>query len=180
MTIETQEQADFSALRDYRESFLKLWELRSEYVVPNGKAEHAAVLFEVFFQKAEHSIQIFCHNLAGSVYNRPEIKEAVQGAVERGVSIDVVIEAPAEAADLVAVLGESSRSSVKKVHAGVDYPFNFAVVDDHAFRFEPDSDSIKAIACAWNPERAKGLKSLFRGIQSSSEPYNPQLRSARN
>ena len=143
--------------------------------ISNGKPEHAAVIFKLFFEFATAKVLIFCKDLNSSVFGDDRILMAAVKAVERGVSIRVITQSAEVQKNkfsdwLSKMASEGTCVSFKKCldsHHFVKLPANFAVMDEKAFRLEPNNQNIQAKACMNNPKLAKDLGSVFQVMDSA-------------
>jgi len=158
-------------MSEYREAFERLWNAGATDIVPNSKSEHAADLISVFFQKASSRVQIFCKNLAPTVYDSDELLFNAISAANRRVKIEVITQegipdnskfckelesAGKEPSALVNFINRTSLPASMN-----ELEFNFIIADDHAYRFEPDRNNFSAFACANDKEKVKILSSIF-------------------
>jgi len=166
-----------SELQSYRESVQQLMTSRSSKPVSNGKPEHAAVLFELFFKNASNYVKIFCHNLDARVFDCPEVIEAAADAAKRGIAIDIIVQNQPQSTKFLQRLEaldkkESIRLDLVK-NAGVSnaklngLEVNFAVMDGYAYRIEPDSSKLEAFACMNHPATGNQLVSSYNSLRHS-------------
>lgn len=143
--------------------------------ISNGKPEHAAVIFKLFFECAATKVFIFCKDLNNLVFGDERILAAAKKALDRGVLIHVITQsAEVQKSNFSDWLSKMTtpKSLVTFKKCGdaahwVKFPANFAVMDEKAFRYEPDNKSIKAQACMNNPKIAKELGSIFQAMDLS-------------
>jgi hypothetical protein len=164
-----------SEVRAYKESVEQLMLSGSSMQVLNGKPEHAAVLFELFFKNAQRFIKIFCHRLDKRVFDRPEVIEAAADAAKRGVAIDIIVQSKSESLRFLNRLKtlDIKESIRMELTENVDKPLvsqlevNFAVMDDRAYRLEPDLRELKATACMNDTTTARQLAKSFNLLRSA-------------
>lgn len=176
MTVETGVHGTMNQseeLKNYRDGVEKLFELDSEKIISNSMPEHAAILFEAFFKHAKKQVLIVCRHLHADVFGKDFVIDAAKRALARGVSLWIVTqEEDFQAKDFVAAIRTvKSNGNVRLEHAptekGRSLPFNFAVMDDKAFRFESDREICKAEASMNCPEIAKRLIQIFQELTPS-------------
>jgi hypothetical protein len=163
------QQQDAAALARYREGVEELWKLKSNKPISNGEHAHAAILFAAFFDHAEKHVRIFCQNLAKDVFGRLEVVRAAQAAITRGVTIDVILQEPAEASEFKTKFVDTSMIHI--LNGGLvvqDLKMNFAVMDEVAVRYEPDRTACQATAVMNDPKNAKTLNEFFASLWNAS------------
>jgi len=158
----------------YRVAFERLWDEHSSHVVSNGKTEHAAALFSVFLNRAKKNVVFFCKELRDVVYDDEEVLSALDGAIARGVRIDVLVQDRSSKNSRFAEELRGAMTDGKLVfffeelpEPQKSMPFNFAYADNHAFRFEADRQEPKGVAAAWNERTVNLLQNLFGSIKTS-------------
>lgn len=142
--------------------------------ISNGKPEHAAVIFKLFFEFAVAKVLIFCKDLNSAVFDDDRILMAAKKAVRNGVSIRVIAQGEVQKNKFSEWLSEEANTgtcvSFKK-SIGDSFPAkitaNFAVMDEKAFRLEPNNKNIQAKACMNDPKGAKALASIFQAMDLS-------------
>lgn len=156
----------------YRDNVQALFRTKSSSRFLNGSAWHAAYIFEAMLQHAESSVDIFCRNLNESVFSHTFIKRALSN-IGNNVKVNILVQSCSddiEAKDLFDDIRGNNypRVNVKAIvnTENKKLPYNFAVMDGRAFRFEPTRDTIAAIASANEPETAQMLMSQFQSIQN--------------
>jgi hypothetical protein len=154
-------------LKDYRDGVEKLFELNSEKIISNGMPEHAAILFEAFFKHAKHQIVILCRHLHGDVFGKGFVIAAAKQALARDVSLRIITqEKDLQAREFVEAIKSSGRAKLEyaSTEKGRTLPYNFAVMDGKAFRFESDRDKVQAQASMNCPDIAKRLTQVFEEL----------------
>lgn len=147
-------------LEIYKDSVTALFESGSDFLIDNGRPEHAAVLFEQFFLHAKKCVRIFCKNLLPAVFERDEVIKAAQAAVNRGVIVKICTQEPVSAGHKFLSLVEE-KFVMCNCKPGQESKPNFATMDDVAFRFENDPSKIKAKASANRPKLTQDLVTIF-------------------
>ena len=159
----------------YRENVARLADLNSTEVFSNGKAEHAAIIFETFFQRANRRVIFFCQNLSRDVFARPGLRIQMQEALRKNIAVDFLIQSPPESEDLEGAIqnwqadGLPVNLIVAKNPTVQNLSSNFAVMDGKAYRFEENRGEKKAVACMNGVASAKGLVSLFGILKGYEE-----------
>jgi hypothetical protein len=170
----------------YRSAFERLWNEKSSAQFSNAKAEHAADILSVFFARAEQRVNIFCHNLSRTVYDDPAVVSAFANAALRGVLVEIIVQQTVdEGSEFFKVykeLKQGKAGACVNIHQNIvspvkELPYNFAYVDNHAYRFETDHSVPKAVACAWGESIVKVLSEQFRIIKTHLSPQNEALGS---
>ncbi|HEU5077792.1 MAG TPA: hypothetical protein VFT72_01175 [Opitutaceae bacterium] len=156
----------------YRAAFERLWESASTQAVSNTQPGHASAVFAVFLTKATKRAVFFCKELHPEVYDDALVIEALDGAIDRGVSVQVIVQEKANASSLFASrMRQAQACPESKVRFEDqappqvrDFNFNFAFVDDRGYRIEPERDPSKALAAANSPEVVTELGKLFDAV----------------
>ena len=156
----------------YRALVERLAETNSPEVFSNGRAEHAAIIYETFLKFAKTRVRILCRNLSRQVFQKPLI-ERMEMALLNGVKIDIITQEAAESTDLI---------DASKLWIGRKFPIqilqakpatkaatmleNFATMDGRAYRFESDHENHTAHACFFNTSLTKQLDDVFLRFQA--------------
>jgi hypothetical protein len=132
-------------IHEYKKAIRELMESGSSEQIPNSQAEHAAALFELFFDKAKYRVDIFCENLSQEVFSVDWVRKAFHGALERGISIKILLqkEAPYQE-ELLADFNQENLRFASQDVAALD--FNFSIMDNRAYRYEPNKRECAAVA----------------------------------
>lgn len=146
----------------YREGVETLMRLKSTSWISNAEPTHAAILLETFFRHAQSHVRIFCEQLSSKVFNSPSLVDAAKWALNRGAKISVLYqkEQPEES-DLLTELQKSHSLVMRVCTDGQDNPDNFAVMDEQAYRLEPDRHKCEAKAIMFDPHNAKRFAQKF-------------------
>lgn len=149
----------------------------SDAYIPNGNEVHAAAIYEGMFNNVKEKIQIFCNNLDGNVFDRPEVITAFENCLKKNVQVNIVTQESVNetspfvktfnnlkkqnasySMSLTTVSPDSQLASLKE---------NFTIGDDKMFRFEADRNECKATASFNQPSLVKTL------TQSASFVFEP-------
>lgn len=147
-------------LNAYRDAVLRMIEIDGDQPISNGMPEHAAILYECFFAKAQKEVKIFCENLKNSVFGKSEVVENARLAMRRGVEFKILTRKQPEDGPFF-VLAHSVVGTLRLLGERVPANSNFAVVDGKRYRFEPDPTVYRAVACMNAPEISKKLSEFF-------------------
>jgi len=158
----------------YRKRIENLADLNSGASFTNNQPAHARVIFETFFCRATQEVDIFCRNLAADVFNSTRLCENLIGAVKRGVKVRVFTQENPESSSFVETLRKLVAANPDLValkqgnsnHLN-NLGFNFAVMDEKAYRFEPNKADFVAFASMNNPSVCKSLLSVFQTAEAS-------------
>jgi GH15 family glucan-1,4-alpha-glucosidase len=157
-----------SELDSYRRFVERLAVLESTEVFSNAQSAHAQVILETFFKFAKNNVVIFCHKLSEIVYGNQSLINAADSALNRCVSVRILTQKEPESELLTAALKkwkEDGKHVVFKTALKESFesetPYNFAVMDGKAYRFEPAKEDHTAFACMNGTELAQDLLSLF-------------------
>lgn len=169
----------------YRSAFERMWDAKSADQISNGKAEHAAAVLAVFFSKAEQRVNVFCRNLSRAVYDDPAVLSAFTNAARKGVLVEIIVQERVEDGSaflkLYNEMKETKATVSVHLHEDIseksirDLPYNFAYVDNRAYRFEENHMAPKAVVCAWGEAIVKTLAAQFDIIKSYLPPQNAPL-----
>ena len=163
----------------YEQIVRQMEALDSDELISNGQPGHAAVLYQVFFERAKQQMQIFCKNLAEAVFDSPTLAKALNEAVNRGVSVWVITQETPSATnafykELQKLAKEKPDRVVWKDLASITKPEirryrdqqqNFCVVDAKAYRFDADTSKCQAVASMNQPKIGEMLSMYFTMIQ---------------
>jgi len=166
MTTDCQ-NLDLCDTETYRGLVEKLAEANSPEVFSNGRAEHAAIIYETFLKYARSRLRIFCHNLSQNVYKAP-IVQRMEAALNRGIQVEIITQEPPQSAELSEAVENWKQKNLqiklfqaKPGSIAATMEANFAVMDGKAYRFEKDHKNHEAFACFCNKELATQLEKLF-------------------
>jgi len=133
--------------------------------IDNANQEHAFLLFEKLLDKADRDkedVKIISHQLFASFYER--LIDKVQKIIDNENKVDIIIETKVEDDQNNAFYSKFKEFILKASPNFIELP-NFIVVGDHAYRYETDKNSIKAIANFNDPEMGKFINKLFEDIK---------------
>lgn len=162
---------------DYRRYVEKLSNAgNATEVILNRSSEHAAVVVEFLFRRAEYEMEILTNELAEDVYGVPGVIAAAQSFLERNLnaSIHILAEKPVVRAShpLLRSLDQSGLGD--RVHLAFipeatqkTYNFNFAVADQKSYRFEETRTTREAIVQFGDAKFGAQLHSVFGKLSVS-------------
>jgi hypothetical protein len=156
-------------LKDYRDGVRKLFELNSPKIISNSMPGHAAILFEAFFDYAQDHVLILCRHLNAEVFDREFVVDAAKRALNRNVLVSILTQEEPQAkrfVDAIEPLKLTKKYSLERAatEKGQSLPFNFAVMDERAFRFEGDRGEVQAEASMNCPQVATRLVKMFEEL----------------
>ncbi len=161
----------------YRQNIEKLMLAGSSELISNTLPKHAATLLACFFKNAKSEMKILCTNLGREVFDEPEVLNSMAAASRRGIPIQVLVRGEPEAgSEFLRCFQEEAKLHPKvviKTNAELQsdlikrLPSNFAVMDQKAFRLEPDCKNVKAVACMNLPSAAVKLSGMFDRLYTS-------------
>jgi hypothetical protein len=154
-----------SELIEYRAAVERLAERRSPELFNNGKPEHAAIIFETFLKFAKKRVAIFCQSLRADVFGTPSFITSLEAAALKGVKVDIIVQDEPQATELLKAI-EAWKGKLMVTLTRATGPIkamtaNFATMDGHAYRFEPDREEIAAHASMFNPRLSGQLEDTF-------------------
>lgn len=163
-----------------------------DMLISNGKPEHAAYLIDKFFRHAQSDVRLFSGQLSRTMggvemYGHPHIREAARGLFKRGCRMYIVLEDPIDAPNhdpdrhpLVTIANELKerrhlhmdslldiRMADSKSTAFLEkhgYLHHWMVMDDHAYRLETDTGTVKAHVNFNDEKAADALTSIFDNL----------------
>lgn len=164
----------------YREQVRKLAEQEDGTPFFNSSAEHARIIMEEGFAKADVEILILSHALDTRVYGGEDLAEDASYFLKKtGSRLRLLVEkkAAAEAIEghpLIARITKERNAGHVEVRtvpeeATKEYAYNFSVIDGKHYRFEPDRSKIAAVAAFGEKKTSRHLKEIFEIIWEASE-----------
>lgn len=163
---------DTTPLSDYKADVERFFDEQSSDLITNRDKDHAAVLISTLFKRAKKEIIVFTQHFDGEFYNRPEVSSNLLSAVEKGVSLKVLVQErnhhSDELFDQISAAKNGCKAMLKTCRPkswAAQAQLNFTVVDQKAFRLEKDRGNCEALACANDPKFATELVDLFRSFE---------------
>ena len=172
----------------------KFWMTRGEYLrlvrryakEKNGKLiwndaiDQATIIMQVGFEEAARkSMCMLSHKIDPRTYARSEVIVAARRFLEKGGKLHILVERPTKGEALaknafIAGLTPRNNFEVRQVRPKIirRYAYNFAVMDDDSYRFEPDRRASAGIVVFGDQTGANNLKQVFRGIWNESAPIS--------
>jgi hypothetical protein len=149
---------------------------RAGEVILNRSPDHAAVVIEFLFRKAESYVHILTRRMSEEVYSKQGILDA---AVEflgahPAATISILAEEPINRSlhPFFVAVDRIFKERVRlrfvapaKVHT---YNFNFAVADGRSYRFEESRDSREAVIQFGDEEFGEKLEATFEELSSTA------------
>lgn len=157
---------EMSSLEIYRLFVRSVITTNGAQRISNDSTDHAVVLIGELIRHATVSVDVYCHRLSSDVWGSIEIKNAVMVAKRKGtVSFRVVVQEKND--DEIGVSAFSfMKDSVRQFRAD-GLKANFLVIDDKAFRVEPDYHARRGFAYV-NSEMSGILVNAFDSIYQRS------------
>lgn len=157
-------------IEEYRKILRELMDSGSEEAISNGQPIHAAAIYDLFFERAKYSVDIFCKDLSRDVFGLKWVTEAFRKALERGVTIRLLIqeELPEQKniLDKIKLPGLQVRYGDDNIKG---FKFNFSVMDNRAYRYESDKQQCKAIAQLNDNKNSDTLNRTFSELWKQQE-----------
>lgn len=154
-------------MNSYKALVNKYFDEKSDLVISNRDASHAAVLVSTLFNRAEKNVLLLCEELNGDFYDSPLIMSSILEAIDRNVEVKILVQRPPKANKLLDALKAREGDNRVEIRVcapgseGAELPVNFAVMDSQAYRVETDIHAAKAFACANDLETAKVMVDRF-------------------
>ncbi len=137
----------------------------------NRSPEHASIILEILFTKAEKHVRVVTNKLDPSVWVGGRVLGAVRSFLAKpGSSIDILVECPSVGdIDFVRIIGgefpDKVRISSVPAKLQEKYGWNFVVVDGRHFRFEQNRQELRAFIQFGNESEAMHLEDLFEKLK---------------
>ena len=171
-------EAKSNSLSEYR-SFVKRVADASDssQIIENRNADHAAVIIEAIFCKAENVIRILTGDMWLPIYATKEVVASAESFLNRNPDAKFEILAEEEI-DLknhafFAALRDKFKSRVHLWSVPREmkdsYPFHFIVADGRHFRFERNKKEFKAIVQFGELDFGHDLENVFERLQKRCE-----------
>jgi hypothetical protein len=161
------------SLDQYRSYVQQIAHERPSSVILNRSPEHASIIFEQLFLRAEYKVCILTGALNSKVYGESSVLNAIEAFLRRSpqARLEIVSEEPIptnhpvlsrlQAAGLNA---QASLSTLTKQIAD-QTPLHFAVVDGQHFRMESDKTKFEALVQFGNPALGSDMQRLFEDLK---------------
>lgn len=154
---------------EYRKAVDKLFELRADEIIPNGKPEHAAILLGTIFKYAKDHVYLFCKNLKAEVFDHEFLSTQIRDACQRNVIVQILLSnGRIESKTMEKIRADFPCVTLKHFTGKLSPETHFAVSDGCAFRMERDHEKIQAWGCANRPDIALQLEKLFDEMKGFS------------
>jgi hypothetical protein len=163
-------------LQQYQLTVTEAARTKSNMIISNRDASHAAVLFTVMFDHAEHHVRIFSGALSKKFYEQQGIIDAALRFLRKGGRLDVLVENSVEGGpagnafvsaltDMNATIVELRLDSLPN-HEKVFEDFcHFLAMDESGYRVELAKDTYEARASFNDPVITKNLIRLFESLR---------------
>jgi hypothetical protein len=152
-------------LVQYKEGVETLLKLCSDKPIPNSEPEHAAILYEVFFEHAKEHVRIFCNKLSKNVFNTPALVHQASLALKRNVQISVMVQQDQTEQSSFSELLKTAGVPILQAPASTrNTTFNFATMDTRSVRIEPNRDKCEAQARMHAPALAAAWVKVFDSL----------------
>lgn len=158
---------EMSSLEIYRLFVRSVITTNGSQRISNDSTDHAVVLMGELIRHATVSVDIYCHRLASDVWGTLEIKDAVAVARRKGTVAFRVVVQEKDDDEIDASALSFMRNSIRQFRSE-GLKANFLVVDDKAFRVEPDYHVRRGFAYVNNGEMSGVLVNAFDSIYQRS------------
>lgn len=161
----------------YREKIDRLITASTGDVVLNGTHDHAAIVLERMFARADKCVKILSEKIDPRIYSEPRTLEAAKrmlGARDR--TIQVLVEdleaTPVSRNPFFALADEASNLEIRQVPKNLRGPvaINFSLMDDRGYRFEKDQTGATAIVAFGEKDLTPRLRAVFERVWALSKP----------
>lgn len=172
-------------MSSYKKHVRDLAELRDGTPVFNGSTEHAAVIAENMFAKANNSVRILNGKMNARVYASEGVREQISlFLADDDHKLKILIEDFSEGNltdhpffdDFLDYQNVIVRGLAPEIAR--DIKFHFLVMDEDSYRFERDKEKHEAVAAFGESKGAKNLIGVFDQLwdASSANEIDPQTR----
>ena len=108
----------------------------------------------------EKEVVVFCRNLQRDVFENQCINNAIKSAIDKGVSIRILLQQDPESQSIINMKSEGLLISMAS-EEDKQRVFNFCVKDKESLRWEEDRKEVKAYASMYRPSEATTLHQNF-------------------
>jgi len=153
-------------LSEYRARVVHARVTDSSETIHNSSDRHAAVLIEQLFVAAKQRARVVCRRLNAAVWGAPlVIAAASRFLAQPGARLEIIVGDP-ESVDFathpfLVEFAKLSNVDIRAMDRSVDPGLDLFVVDEKAYRFEPDPNVPIARASFNREEIGKTLVSIF-------------------
>lgn len=162
-------------IENYREKIDRLISESTGEVVLNGSHEHAAIIMERMFARAENSVKILTRKFDPRIYCAPKTVEAARQMLgDKSRFIQILIEeidaTNQKGSPYFEDFASFGNLEILQVPEILREPVtvNFALMDDCGYRFERDQNGATAIVAFGEKELSPRLSNLFDNIWARS------------
>lgn len=173
-----------NTLEDYEKKFKEALRADAPYFAQNKDLVHAEIIINEAFKWAGSNIRVLSHELSWLVYGSADFLKIVDGflAKPNHPKLEVIVESMIDDDHpFLAHMRKSDRLKdqveVFRLREKPSHNFNFMIVDDKGFRFEPDREVPEAIVSFHGGESdgeiINELNSIFNRLTAKSERILP-------
>lgn len=168
-------------LNEYALDFADALASQTPITFHNRDMAHASVVVTLAFVHAKKAVLLLSQKLDPAVYSVPWFTETAQEFIDRGGSLHILVEEKEHLDENHPVIdlyranaGDKFQIRAVPPHEVKTYEFNFMVVDDDGFRFEPNRENPRALV-AFNEtepshqEMIRSLKQFFHRLFENAE-----------
>ena len=131
--------------------------------IDNESDEHAVVLIDELIRHAKKTVKIYCRKFSSDIWGRTCVFDAVVNALEDSVKFHVLTQEHPEESDTQHIISAVTGCEFR-LYSGEAFEINFILVDDEAFRVEPNFDCRHGFAYAKNEEMSFLLAQSFEAM----------------
>lgn len=154
-------------MEEYKRLVSQLFDRKSNQLIANSSAGHAAILLGMLFKHAQEEVRIFSQKLSADVFNDSFLNECAESFLKaRGKKLRIAITDDnldeSRFRNLISTIPDADVAvyRFKEIFSN-GKSVNFAVMDKTAYRYEPDRTVCRAIASANDKEFAGKLAAVF-------------------
>ncbi len=148
---------------DYKKWVGECYDKKLNQEIDNASRKHAFLLFEKLLDKAYRDgedVKIISNQLFADFYEN--LIDKVQKIIDNGNKVEIIVEKEVENGN---AFYAKFKQFIQNSSSNFDGLPNFIVVGDHAFRYETDKNSIKAIANFNDKKMGVFISNLFTNIK---------------
>jgi hypothetical protein len=173
--MSVEQAAELQAYREYVKQVATAED--AQEIIFNRSIQHAAVIIEFMFAKAQRSIEILTGELLPAVYGTPEVIEiALKFLSGADANISVVSEHPIDTKTHPLFVAARKFGLIPKMHLWLapravrdTYPYHFILADGRHFRFEKSRDSHEALVQYGLTVFGPKLQTIFGDLKRRSD-----------
>ena len=167
-------------LAEYRQLVRSLASKRDGQPIYNASVEHASIVIENLFAKAEQRVDVLSGNFNPRVYGRATVVEEAKlflaSSVNNRLRIILKEDSPEDRAihPFFQACADSPSAELRIASQKVQdqYGFHFVLMDNDSYRFERDKTKAAAVAAFGHRKGAENLNGIYEYLWNQCEPVD--------